>query len=82
MKLSISLPEPLGIEIRAGAREQGLSVSAYIAELVRAEQRRRAMDQWSADVLAERPPADTDVAEVRAVIDRARQRAREPRDGG
>jgi len=74
MKLSISLPDPLGSDIRAKARERGISVSAYVAELVRAEQRRRSMDQWSAEVLAESPPTEADIADVRAALDRARSR--------
>jgi len=75
MKLSISLPDALGSDIRVKARERGISVSAYVADLVRAEQRRRSMDEWSAEVLAESPPTETDIADVRAALDRARRRA-------
>jgi len=75
MNLSISLPDPLGRDIRAKARERGISVSAYVAELVRAEQRRRSMDEWSAFFLKDSPPTETDIADVRAALDRARRRA-------
>jgi len=53
-------------------------VSAYIAELVRAEQRRHSMDQWSAEVLAESPPTEAEIVSVRAALDRARRRTGGP----
>jgi post-segregation antitoxin (ccd killing protein) len=77
MKLSITLPDDLGEEVRARAREQGISVSRYVAEALIDEERRRSFEAWADEAMAKAAPTEKDIAEVREVIDRARQRVRE-----
>jgi hypothetical protein len=77
VKLNITLPDDLATEIRARAREQGMSVNRYVAEALMCEERRRNFEAWADEAMARNPPTEEDVAYVREVFERARQRVSE-----